>query len=220
MNSLRIRPPRCRAILAAAVIEPLEGRRLLATTIVPLPSAPRDIVFDSSRNILYATTSAGTVARYNVATKTLLPAWTLGGSLNGLDITPDHSAIYVADGTVVGTQGFFKKVVLGTGAVSSIPYTRATSENGAFDVAISNNGLAFATTSATSAALPFRQIDLATDTISTRAFNPVGGLIGGNTIINRSGDRGLLVFQQPSINTGPVSLYRASSDDFVHKNTF
>src|SRR5207244_7300197 len=40
------------------------------------------------------------------------------------------------------------------------------------------------------------------------------------SIVNRSGDRSLLIFQQPSINTGPLSLYRAASDDFVHKNTY
>src|SRR5438876_7453829 len=199
------------------VMDWLENRKLLATTVISLPATPRDIVYDNTRNLLYASESNGTVARYSVATKSLFPAWTVGGALNGLDITADDSAIYVADGTTVGTQGFFRKVNLSTGAVSSIAYTRGTSENGAFDVAISSSGLAFGTTAATSGTVPFHQIDTTTDTISTRAFNPVGGLIGANCIVNRSGDRSLLIFQQPSINTGPLSLYRAELYDFVQK---
>src|SRR5438132_8781034 len=209
-----------RAQLAGAVIEWLERRRLLATTVITLPAAPRDVVFDKTHNILYATASNGTLARYDVASKTLLSAWTVGGAPNGLDITSNDSAIYIADGTTVGTQGFFKKVNLATGAVSSIAYTRAAFENGTFDVAISSNCLAFGTTSGNSTSVPFHQIDTTTDTITTRAFNPVGGLIGANTIINRGADRSLLVFQQPSISTGPISLYRASPNDFVHKNTY
>src|SRR5882724_7587067 len=205
---------------ARHAMEWLEQRKLLATTVISLPAAPRDIVFDNTRNILYASESNGTIARYNIATHSLLPAWTVGGSLNGLDIKPDDSAIYVADGTTVGNQGFFRKVNLSTGTVSSIAYTRAAFENGAFDVAITGNGRAFGTTSGSSTSVPLHQIDTAIDTISTRAFNPVGGLIGANSVLDRGGNRSLLVFQQPSINTGPVSLYRASSDDFVHKNTY
>ena len=85
------------------------------------------------------------------------------GAPNGLDITPNDSAIYIADGTTIGTQGFFKKVNLATGAVSSIAYTRAAFENGAFDVAISSNGLAFGTTSGNSTSVPFHQIDTDTE---------------------------------------------------------
>src|SRR2546426_2474870 len=205
---------------ARHVMEWLGHRKLLATTVISLPAPPRDIVLDNTRNILYASESNGTVARYDVATRSLLPAWAVGGSLNGLDIKSDDSAIYIADGTTVGNQGFFRKVNLTTGAVSSIAYPRTAFENGAFDVVISNNGLAFGTTSGNSTTVPFHQIDTTSDTITTRAFNPVGGLIGANTIINRGGNRSLLVFQQPSINTGPISLYRASSNDFVHKNTY
>src|SRR2546423_1653745 len=92
-----------RALLLGAVIERLEPRRLLATTTVSLPAAPRDIAFDNSRNLLYITESNGTIARYDLGTKALLSPWTVGGSLNGLDITPNNSAIYVADGTTIGS---------------------------------------------------------------------------------------------------------------------
>jgi len=49
----------------------------------------RDLVFDPSRGLLYITTSAGTVQRYNVASQTLLSPLSVGTSLNGADITSD-----------------------------------------------------------------------------------------------------------------------------------
>ena len=83
------------------VMDWLENRKLLATTVISLPATPRDIVYDNTRNLLYASESNGTVARYSVATKSLFPAWTVGGALNGLDITADQYP-YVAGATSLG----------------------------------------------------------------------------------------------------------------------
>src|SRR6266403_2917634 len=83
--SSRAARPR-RAILR---VEQLDCR-LVPSTLIPVTNH-RDLVFDPSRGLLYITTSAGTVQRYNVASQTLLSPLSVGTSLNGADITPDGS---------------------------------------------------------------------------------------------------------------------------------
>jgi DNA-binding beta-propeller fold protein YncE len=84
------------------------------SVLIPVANG-RDHVFDPTRNLLYITTGAGTVQRYDVATQTLLTPLAVGTSLNGADITPDGSALYVADNQTSGTQGFIRKVNLASG---------------------------------------------------------------------------------------------------------
>ena len=74
-----------------------------ANPIEPTPSVlipvtnHRDLVFDGSRNVLYITTAAGTVERWDVASQARLSAFTVSTSLNGADITADGSSLYVSD---------------------------------------------------------------------------------------------------------------------------
>src|SRR6185369_6981592 len=105
--------------LVLAVAEILESRVLLANTLIPLTGA-KDVVFDDTRNILYITTASGKVERLDVANRSLLSPWIVGSTLNGADITPDGSALYVADGTTSATQGFIRRVDLNTGNVSNL----------------------------------------------------------------------------------------------------
>ena len=102
----------------------------LPFTVLSIPVASaRDMVFDPLRHLLYIT-SGSNVQRYDVTTNTLLSPIVVGGSLGGLDITPDDSALYIADGQTVGTQGFIRKVDLTTNAVTNLPYTLAFMETG------------------------------------------------------------------------------------------
>ena len=124
-----------RRLLALELLE----ERLALSTLIPIP-ARRDHVFDPARNLLYITTSVGVVERFDVATQTLLAPWTVGTSLLGADITPDGSALYVAESQVASAQGFVRKVDLATGNVSNLAYDLAFSEAGAWDVEIGSAG--------------------------------------------------------------------------------
>jgi DNA-binding beta-propeller fold protein YncE len=125
-------------------LEQLENR-LTPSTLIPV-SNRRDLVFDPTRDLLYITTSSGLVQRYDVANQTLLTPWNVGTSLNGADITPDASALYVAESQLSGSQGVLHRVDLNDGSVSNITYNLAFYEGGTWDVAVANNGTAFFST--------------------------------------------------------------------------
>src|SRR2546430_2598713 len=97
------------------------------STLIPLTTR-RDMVFDHSGRYLYVTTSDGFVRRYSISTGQLEAGYNLGGSLNGIDITPDDLFLLVAQNNVGGSQGTFHKINSITGAVTNISYDLAPSE--------------------------------------------------------------------------------------------
>jgi hypothetical protein len=220
----RRRPIRRRRSLLG--LEHLEDR-LVPSTLIPVTNH-RDLVFDATRNELYITTSAGTVQRYDVASQTLLSPLTVGTSLNGADITPDGSALYVTEGQAGSTQGVIHKVDLTTGAETDLPYNLAFYEGGSWDVALGTNGKGLMDTRFNGSGwVPLRQIDLGTDTLSTRTDDPgsgYGGQIRQNTRILRSANRSLFVFLEANISSGPMFTYNPATDTFsatsVNTNAF
>src|SRR5207302_1625083 len=106
-------------------LETLEDR-LAPAILIPVPTH-RDIVFDSSRQLLYVTTSKGTIERYDVAHQTLLTPWSVGTSLNGADITPDASALYVGENSLT-VGAVLHKVNLADGTVKNLSYGGASGE--------------------------------------------------------------------------------------------
>src|SRR4051794_23065088 len=76
-------------------MEPLEDRAV-PTVLIPVTTR-RDLVFDTARQLLYITTSAGKVERYDLAQQQLLSPWTVGTSLNAADISLDGNSLYVGE---------------------------------------------------------------------------------------------------------------------------
>jgi hypothetical protein len=184
------------------------------SVLIPVANG-RDRVFDPTRNLLYITTGAGTVQRYNVATQTLLTPLAVGTSLNGADITPDGSALYVADNQTSGTQGFIRKVNLASGTVTNIPYTLDFGEAGAWDVAIGSNGRGMVSTRYSGSGwVPFRELNLATDTLTQPSGVGSPGQVRQNTHIHRSSDRSLFFMTEPNISSGPIFTYDAVTNTF------
>ena len=114
---------------------------------VPLQVAgPRDAVFDASRNLLYVTTGSGTLQRYDLISGSFLSPWAVGTSLNGADITPDGSALYVAESQLTpDNKGVLHRVDLATGVTTDITYAIYGYETGSLDVAIAADGKAYVT---------------------------------------------------------------------------
>lgn len=186
-------------------------------------TTPRDVVWDATRGVVYVSNGSDSIYRFDPATRTTLAPLSVGGALNGFDITADGSALYIADGQTVGNQGFVKKVNLATSGVSSLPYTRDSGEVGAFDVNLTAGTSGFVTTSFSGSGwTPMRQINLANDTLTTRTDAPVsgfGGRVRQSTQIYRSYDRSRLGFFEQNISSGPLFLYNSSTNTFpVQRN--
>jgi len=192
-------------------VSAVEGQSFL------IPSTTRrDLVFDYSGQNLYISNTNGVVQTFNLASLTFGTSYNLGGSLNGLDIARDNSFLLVAQNTVTASQGTFHKVDLSTGMATNINYTRTSSENGAWDVAIGSNGLALVTTDGSSYA-PLRQINLTTNAISVRSDAPGSGFNGQvnpETQIHRSGDGARFFFMESLDSSGPIFTYSAASNSF------
>jgi DNA-binding beta-propeller fold protein YncE len=84
-------------------------------------STRKSHVFDPVSRNLYITTSSGNVERYNLATNSFLAPWSLGGTLGGIDVTPNGATIVVADSTYnVNTDlGNVRRVDAATGLPST-----------------------------------------------------------------------------------------------------
>jgi hypothetical protein len=189
---------------------------------VLIPSATRrDLVFDYSGQHLYISNSTGIVQTLNLSSLTFGTSYDLGGALNGMDVARDNSFLLVAQDSIGPAQGGFQKVDLATGTLTNINYTRTTlnGEIGAWDVAIGSNGLALVTTQSTyDNRVPLRQIDLATNVISTRADVPSSGAVGvnPNTQIHHGAGGTRLLFMEsfPFNSTGSMFIYRATNNTF------
>jgi hypothetical protein len=182
----------------------------------PAFGTPRDLVFDHAGERLYITTAEGLVWPYEIALRTLGTPYRIGGALNGVDIAPDDSFLIVAQEGHGVAQGTFQKLNLATGEITDIKYERGSGSLGSWDIAIASNGLAFATTgnaAFSGSTSPLRQIDLATNSITTRNVIPRGTVDNGTTI-QRSADRSRVGFMEPSSTSGTVFTYSAATDSF------
>ena len=200
------------AVLRSAMSEPLEERRLLASTLISFPNTT-NVVYDDVRDILYASTTGGLLQRYDVASGTILSPITLGGYLTGFDITPDGKTAYVANGSTSNNQGTLFKVNLIDGSKTTLTFPLVAYENEPFGVAIANNGKGLITTAIGGGV---RQIDLATDTITGRADYTASP--SQYIFASRSEDRSLIMLQDSDSSTGQIGLYRAATDNFLKYN--
>jgi hypothetical protein len=174
------------------------------------------MVFDHAGQHLYISTSDGLVQSYNLSTGTFDPPYTLGGSLNGLDIASDDSFLLVAQNNLQNSQITIHRLSLPSGDVINITYTPPYDESGsgAWDVAIASNGLAMVTSRGGFARV--RQIDLSTNAISVRHDVPGSAYdeVTTKTQIHRSADGRRLSFLEYDISSGPIFFYDALTNTF------
>lgn len=200
-------------IYAVAIVPPVDWQRTSPTqtnssNLIAVADR-RDLIVDPLRNILYLPTSTGKVERYDIATHRLLSPWQVGNSLNGGDITPDSSALYIAENQQGATQGFVRKVNLATGAVTNLTTPNADWDTNPSDVTIGPNGLGLVRRRGQWQSM--LELNLSTDTITTRSDS--GSIFGGGQI-SRSGDRSLFLITQDGISSGPISTYNAVTNTF------
>jgi hypothetical protein len=205
--------PRLRAHLR---LEQLEDRST-PSVLIPVPNH-RDLVFDGARDLLYVTTSAGAVQRYDIQAQQLLTPYNVGVSLNGADITPDGGALYVTENRRGPTQGFVYKVNLADGGVTTLAYDLAPGEGGSWAIAIANNGLGLLSTRLEGSGwVPLRQVDLSTDALSTRTDDTGsggGGQVRQDTLVQRGPDRSQFLLTESNISNGPLFTNDAGTNSF------
>ena len=179
--------------------------RTTPSTLISV-SGPQDLVFDAARNRLYITSTNGSVARYDVASNSLLSSAAVGTSLNGEDVTPDNHYLYVAENQVGPTQGYYYKIDLTDPNLAStlVAYNLGFYEGGAYDIAIGPNGTALTTSRFQGSGwVDSRLLDTTTDT-----FTPAGRSVDQDTHLDRSADRSLVFLAESNSSGGPIETYK------------
>jgi len=181
---------------------------------------PRDIVFDDLRNLLYVSTEAGKIERYDLSTNQFLSPVTVGGSPHGMDITADYSSLYVADTQLSSGDGVVHKVNLDTLSVTNLTYTVVGNEEGSYDIAIGSEGIALFTGSyGGSILIPLYVLDTSTDIITTHPDIMGATTIRNNLRLVRSYDRSKMWLVNNSSN-GWIGVYDAASNTFTAEKNF
>jgi DNA-binding beta-propeller fold protein YncE len=201
--------------LAQPSLAGTQNTSVLNTPITLIPNTTRrDLVWDSTRGLLYFTTSTGMVERFDPATNTFLTPIKVGNVLNGMDLTPDGRFLYVAEDVRGATQAFVRKVDLATGVVTSPRYNVSGGEAGSWDIVIGPNGKAlFDTTFEGSSSVALREILLASDSLTVRQS------VSQNTHLQRAGDRSLTFLAQSNSSAGPIQTYDPATDSFPRSDS-
>lgn len=161
-----------------------------------------DMVFDQPRGVLYIT-SGGDVLRYQLATTSFLPPFSLGGNLKGIDLSPEGKYLVVADASSTTTNVWVHVIDLVTEQSRKATFPIAFGESGTYAVAFGGDGAALITSRyAGSGWVPLRRYDPASNTTTT-----VSGGIRLDSMVSSSGDGTTIVIAESDISSGPFSRY-------------
>jgi DNA-binding beta-propeller fold protein YncE len=183
--------------------------------VVPLAD-PRALVYDDARGVLYVTTHRGLLERYDVATQSLLAPLRVGDWLNGADITPDGSALYVAEGRYAPNQLLVHRVDLADGGVKDYRYRHERSDGGAGDVVVLANGRALISPGFPQALEPVLELDPASGAFAPQYVDAINRYaVPYSSRLDRGVDRARALLQHTDVLTGPVALFSAAADRFT-----
>jgi hypothetical protein len=92
-------------------------------------------------------------------------------------------------------------------------------ESGSWDVAIGANGKGMVTTGFEGSGwTPFRELNLATDTLTQQSgASAVFGEVRQNTHIHRSSDRSLFLMTESNTSNGPIFTYNATTNTILNR---
>lgn len=188
----------------------------LDTTLVA--GTIQDHVFDPVRSILYSTAGNQVLRTNPQNSQELLLSLGVGTSLTALDVTPDGKFLLVGEGTTAEGKGRLYKIDLTNNSVTAIEYTLQVDEGGVFDIAaVSNDRVLFTTGSTTNGLVPLRQIELSTETVTTRteSFGAAAGEIPSNSRLERNDSRSALLLVHAHDSGGRVDWYSTTDNTFV-----
>ena len=198
------------ATAPAPVVAPSPCPASVSPLLVPLAASFGGILVDPGCQYVYLTnTTQNRVEIYSLQTQTLETPIQVGAQPMGLDITPDGTLLYVANsgGNNISVLNLVQRVELRRITIPSV-----NNQFSPWAIAIANNGKALVSTSNNGSG-GVRELDLATDQIASRADFPSSG-ITDRLQVKASQDRGTIAFAAGNISSGPVTLYRASTNTF------
>lgn len=197
------------------ILEPTSGNIFLDI------SDRRDHAFDPTSGILYVTRAdnSGTIERYDVVRGERLSPFHVGARAGAVAVTTNGKYLLVGEAMRGLTSIIVRKVEAASGeVVATMHFPQASLESGVFDIAVVSPDKALVTTSfAGSGWVPLHQIDLTSDTLSRRTFEPAGAFdaLRQNTRMTVSGDGQTTFFAEANISSGPIHLYDSASDSFI-----
>src|ERR1017187_6055716 len=174
-----------------------------ATNIFIAATNRVDMVADSSRGLLYIT-DGDRVDRYNLLSGNFLSPFILGGSLMGIDISPDNNTLVVADQSY--NSNYWVDVVdLTTGNSRQAKFPAPPA--GSWSVAFGNDGAVLITGRATgSGDVPLRRYVPATG--DSRIIN---NFIDQDSMVSSSGDGATMGIVGHNDSGGPLDRYDVAS---------
>ncbi|MDB6123182.1 MAG: Conserved repeat domain protein [Pedosphaera sp.] len=181
-------------------------------SLVSLPQSlsvtgAQEVVYDSTRDLLYITTNGNAILRYQVSSNTFLPPYVMGGVLSRMDLSLDESTLVVADGhSNLTSSNWIWFVNLNTGVSRQVRFPLAYYETGTADVAFGNDGTVLVTSyNGGTDAVPLRRYDPILDT-TTQVATVLSG-----SILCRSADGSVIGVAEPGSSSGPIVRYDVAS---------
>jgi len=185
------------------------GAALAAAKFISAPNRV-DIAYDDARGLLYI--SSGTqVLRYQLSTSSFLSPITLGGSLMGMDISPDGSTLAVADASYDATNNWIHLVNLDTLNDNVVKFALSFSEAGTWAVAYGNDGALLVTTGFQGSGwVPLRRYD------PTRGKTTiVADSIDQDTMVRTSANGKIIALAEPNNSGGPYDRFTVKGKTFT-----
>ena len=181
-----------------------------------VPASSRvDMVHDAARDLVYIASSDGRVLRYQVGTGTFLSPIVLGGSLGGIDLSPDGNQLAVADRQSSSTQLWMHLVNLPTLTTRKLTAQKAFYEGGMWTVAYTAEGRILATSQFNGSGW-----------VPMRSFNPLTrksaqlASVRQDTMLAASSDRQTVAFAESNISDGRWGLYDVPTGRFVRRDGY
>lgn len=179
-----------------------------------VPAASRsDMAYDDQRGLVYIA-SGDRVLRYRVADGTFLSPVVTGGSLRGLDVSPDGRSLAVADSSHDAERVWVHVVDLDTLAATRLEAPVDFHEDGTWSVSYAYDGSLFATGRfAGSGWVPLRRFSADGEaTVVTEVMQ--------DTMLSASGDRKVVAFAESNISDGRWGRIDAVTGQVVHRQWY
>jgi uncharacterized repeat protein (TIGR01451 family) len=180
-----------------------------------IPAASRvDMVYDSTRDVVYIT-NGDSVLRYHLTSATFLSPFQLGGSLSGIDLSPDGNTLVVADRQRSGTQVWIHLVDLNTEQSRQVFFPRAFYEGGTFTAVYANDGTIFITSRFEGSGwVPMRRYDPVNDTTTIIAS------VRQDTMLAASADGNTIAFAESNISDGSWGIYDVTTEALTRRTGY
>lgn len=200
--------------MAGILLISMQHKAEAAGMFIPA-NARVDMVHDFQRDLVYIT-NGGSILRYNIGSNSFLSSFDLGGSLGGMDLSPDGNTLAVADGQRSETEVWIHLVDLETGLSRKVSFPRAFYEGGTFTAAFGKDGAVLVTsTFEGSGWVPMRRYDPATGTTAVIASS-----VRQDTMLASSSDGISIAFAESNSSDGPFGRYLVSDQSLLRKSGY